>query len=180
MLVVSEELDELFEICDRIAVIAQGRLSPAQADARDQRRGDRPADERRGRGAATRRRQGGRRCASARGSGPSRRALMRLAVAAARGALTLVVGARPVRRSRQESGSTRSTLLHRAVATPTASRELLLKATPLMLIAVGLAVGYPRQCLEHRRRRPADHRRDRRRRRRALLPELEAASGCCR
>jgi simple sugar transport system ATP-binding protein len=30
ILVVSEELDELFEICDRIAVIAKGRLSPAQ------------------------------------------------------------------------------------------------------------------------------------------------------
>jgi simple sugar transport system ATP-binding protein len=30
VLIVSEELDELFEICDRIAVIAQGRLSPAQ------------------------------------------------------------------------------------------------------------------------------------------------------
>jgi simple sugar transport system ATP-binding protein len=28
ILVVSEELDELFEICDRIAVIAEGRLSP--------------------------------------------------------------------------------------------------------------------------------------------------------
>jgi len=28
VLVISEELDELFEICDRIAVIAQGRLSP--------------------------------------------------------------------------------------------------------------------------------------------------------
>jgi len=26
--VVSEELDELFEICDRLAVMAQGRLSP--------------------------------------------------------------------------------------------------------------------------------------------------------
>jgi len=30
VLVVSEELDELFEICDRLAVIAQGRLSPAR------------------------------------------------------------------------------------------------------------------------------------------------------
>ena len=29
VLVVSEELDELFEVCDRLAVIAQGRLSPA-------------------------------------------------------------------------------------------------------------------------------------------------------
>ncbi len=28
VLVVSEELDELFEICDRLAVIARGRLSP--------------------------------------------------------------------------------------------------------------------------------------------------------
>jgi ABC-type uncharacterized transport system ATPase subunit len=30
VLVVSEELDELFEICDRIAVIANGRLSPSR------------------------------------------------------------------------------------------------------------------------------------------------------
>ncbi len=30
VLVVSEELDELFEICDRLAVIAQGRLSHAK------------------------------------------------------------------------------------------------------------------------------------------------------
>ena len=30
VLVVSEELDELFEICDRLAVIAQGRLSDAK------------------------------------------------------------------------------------------------------------------------------------------------------
>jgi simple sugar transport system ATP-binding protein len=29
VLVVSEDLDELFEIADRIAVIARGRLSPA-------------------------------------------------------------------------------------------------------------------------------------------------------
>ncbi|HUP08921.1 MAG TPA: ABC transporter ATP-binding protein, partial [Caldimonas sp.] len=27
--VVSEELDELFEICDRLVVIAQGRVSPS-------------------------------------------------------------------------------------------------------------------------------------------------------
>jgi ABC-type uncharacterized transport system ATPase subunit len=28
-LVVSEELDELFEVCDRLQVIARGRLSPS-------------------------------------------------------------------------------------------------------------------------------------------------------
>ncbi|MEO8302632.1 MAG: ABC transporter ATP-binding protein [Betaproteobacteria bacterium] len=33
ILVISEELDELFEICDRIAVIANGRLSPAKRTA---------------------------------------------------------------------------------------------------------------------------------------------------
>ena len=33
MLVVSEELDELFSICDRIAVIAQGQLSPLRKPA---------------------------------------------------------------------------------------------------------------------------------------------------
>ena len=30
ILVISEELEELFEICDRIAVIANGKLSPAK------------------------------------------------------------------------------------------------------------------------------------------------------
>ena len=29
MLVISEELDELFDICDRLHVIANGRLSPS-------------------------------------------------------------------------------------------------------------------------------------------------------
>jgi simple sugar transport system ATP-binding protein len=33
ILVISEELDELFEICDRIAVLAKGRLSPAKPAA---------------------------------------------------------------------------------------------------------------------------------------------------
>jgi len=31
VLVVSEELDELFEICDRLQVIAHGKLSPSIA-----------------------------------------------------------------------------------------------------------------------------------------------------
>jgi simple sugar transport system ATP-binding protein len=30
VLLVSEELDELFEICDQVAVMAQGRLSPVK------------------------------------------------------------------------------------------------------------------------------------------------------
>jgi simple sugar transport system ATP-binding protein len=35
VLVVSEELDELFEICDRLAVIAQGPARRGAPDARD-------------------------------------------------------------------------------------------------------------------------------------------------
>ena len=34
MLVVSEELDELFEISDRLLVIAQGRMSPSVATSK--------------------------------------------------------------------------------------------------------------------------------------------------
>ena len=34
VLLVSDELDELFEICDRLAVMARGRLSPARVTAR--------------------------------------------------------------------------------------------------------------------------------------------------
>ncbi len=33
VLVISEELEELFQICDRIAVLYQGRLSPAKPRA---------------------------------------------------------------------------------------------------------------------------------------------------
>jgi hypothetical protein len=46
VLVVSEELDELFEICDRLVVIAKGHLSPSVAAARRQHRADRRVDER--------------------------------------------------------------------------------------------------------------------------------------
>ncbi|MNW00583.1 L-arabinose transporter ATP-binding protein [compost metagenome] len=42
VLVVSEELDELFEICDRLHVVAKGHLSPsvARADATVERIGE--------------------------------------------------------------------------------------------------------------------------------------------
>jgi general nucleoside transport system ATP-binding protein len=42
VLVVSEELDELFEICDRLHVIAKGRLSPSldRAEATTERVGE--------------------------------------------------------------------------------------------------------------------------------------------
>ena len=44
LLVVSEELDELFEICDRLLVIAKGRVSPQRADGAGDDRDDRRVD----------------------------------------------------------------------------------------------------------------------------------------
>ena len=55
VLVISQDLDELFEIADRIAVMFHGELSRAAAGAQADARGDRPADGRRrsGRSAAS-------------------------------------------------------------------------------------------------------------------------------
>ena len=46
VLVVSEELDELFEICDRMVVIAKGRVSPSIATSAATIEHDRRVDER--------------------------------------------------------------------------------------------------------------------------------------
>ncbi len=46
VLVVSEELDELFEITDRLYVMARGRLSPIHPHPVRHRRADRRVDER--------------------------------------------------------------------------------------------------------------------------------------
>ena len=69
LLVVSEELDELFEICDRLVVIAQGRGLAGVATARGDGRADRRVDER---AVAARARAEARACSSLR-RGPSRR-----------------------------------------------------------------------------------------------------------
>ena len=46
LLVISEELDELFTISDRLCVLAAGRLSPSVLPARDVDRANRDMDER--------------------------------------------------------------------------------------------------------------------------------------
>ena len=56
VLVISQDLDEIFEISDAIAVMHNGELSQAAADRRSDAREDRPADGRRG---ARPRRSGG-------------------------------------------------------------------------------------------------------------------------
>ena len=47
VLVISQDLDEIFEIADRIAVISRGELSEADPAAEPDGREDRPADGRR-------------------------------------------------------------------------------------------------------------------------------------
>ena len=146
ILVVSEELDELFEICDRLAVMALGRLSEAkpvrETNAEEigmlMSRGVRCA--------------GGRVVvAAARGPAlislklearpePSRVAgwLSPLLAAAA----TLVVGFILFTAMGKSPWTAFHAFFVKPVATLYGVGELLLKATPLMLIAVGLAAGY--------------------------------------
>jgi ABC-type multidrug transport system ATPase subunit len=70
VLLVSEELNELFEISDRLMVMAQGRLSPSMPVADASGRADRCLDERPV-GCPRRRERGGRACSSLSHAPPS-------------------------------------------------------------------------------------------------------------
>jgi energy-coupling factor transporter ATP-binding protein EcfA2 len=147
VLVVSEELDELFEMCDRLHVIAKGRLSPSLAAQRGHGREDRRVDER----------PVGARCASMRAPSPqpsprgeaggaclsSRRPsvrfwsiaspLLALVITVAIGTLLFVaLGKDPVRGLQ--------VFFWEPIKLGYALGELMVKATPLLLIALGLAV----------------------------------------
>ena len=157
VLVVSEELDELFEICDRLAVIAQGRLSPAKPihETSAEEIGMLMA------GVARAARGRRRRCRSRDETVRSKRARSRrdcavwlaplLATAA-----TLVIGFVVFAALGKDPMAAFHAFFIQPVATRYGVAELLLKATPLMLIAIGLALRLSRERLEHRRRRPAD------------------------
>ncbi len=140
ILVISEELDELFEICDRIAVIANGRLSPTKRTAETNVEeigvwmsgmwpGAEPSS-------------GGAPCGLGSKRAPEPSNTMRYASPLLAVALTLVgglvifaaLGKNPVEGFRVFFLSPLKDAYGWA--------ELLLKATPLMLIAVGLAVGF--------------------------------------
>ena len=142
---ISEELDELFEICDRIAVIAQRPAVAGEAGARHRRRGDRPADERAvHRGGA---RRGARRRRSARmlirlEARPSRRASMSWLSPLVAAAATLVIGFVLFTALGKNPVQALFVFFIEPIATLYGVGELLLKASPLMLCAVGLAVGY--------------------------------------
>ena len=152
VLVVSEELDELFEICDRLAVIAQGRLSDAKprADTNAEEIGLLMSGSFIAGGAHSERHfspagalgrldarscleprpepsRARRRCVS-----PLRR---RRGDAASIGFVLFSRWARTRGRRSTCSSSSPSTRVYGV-------GELLLKARPLMLCAIGLAVGY--------------------------------------
>ena len=140
VLVISEELDELFEICDRIAVIANGRLSPAKRTADTNVEeigvwmsgmwpGAEPAPESSACGLGSKR-------------GPSRRTrcAMRRRCLPSRSRSSAASSSSP-RSARIRSKGFRVFFLS-PLKDAYGVAELLLKATPLMLIAVGLAVGF--------------------------------------
>ena len=139
VLVISEELDELFEVCDRIAVIAKGRLSPAKPAAATNveeigvwMSGMWPGAKRIRQGAT---------CGSLR-PGPKLRSTMRYASPAIAVALTLVGGMLVFTALGKNPVEGFQIFFLNPVRDLNAITELLLKATPLMLIAVGLAVGF--------------------------------------
>ena len=141
VLVVSEELEELFEICDRLHVIAKGRLSPShrpRASATvtligEWMSGLWPGD-------AARRGGGARRCLSSkpraepRASGAWPRRCWRSRSRWCIGVLLFLA-----LWARTRSGGWRCSSGSRS-ARAYALGELMVKATPLLLIALGLAV----------------------------------------
>ena len=165
VLVVSEELDELFEICDRLR---RDRAGPRLAEHRDGRgddREDRRLDERPV-GPARDAGEGGVRMLKLEPRARASRVdVDRLAAARARDhrrdrhRLFLLLGKDPLRGLLRCSSSSRSKSVY-------ALTELAVKATPLILIGARPGGVLSLQRLEHRRRGPVHRRRDRRERRR--------------
>ena len=131
VLLISQDLDELFEITDRLTVIHDGRLGPLRADARLDAPGDRARDDGRGGercpcGLSSRR---GPRCRRiARALAPVAALLVAFLVA---GLVIALLGRSPVQAFQ--------VYLVGPLTDPWSLRELAVKATPLALIAVGLA-----------------------------------------
>ena len=185
LLVVSEELDELFEIADRLVVIAQGRLSPSidTADATIERIGEWMSGLWEAGACLHRPRRS--RCRSAPCSSlkpaRNRRELMALASPLMALVLTALLGRAAVRRARQGPGAGLAHVLRRAAVAACAQlSEVLLKATPLITHRARAGGVLPLERLEHRRRRAVPARRARRRRRRAVADHARhrAAEGC--
>ena len=162
MLVISQDLDELFEISDAIAVMHNGELSKPlpRAEATFEKigllmGGAEPGHVEHGRWRrwpdAHRTRQ----------TAAAFDALQRLSPFIALG-LTLVAGAIMFARSARTRPTRSTTISSTRLREVWSLHELAIKAAPLILIAVGLSRLLPVEQLEHRRRRPVHHRRHRR------------------
>ena len=178
VLIVSEELDELFEICDRLLVICNGSVSRSLARSGNRPRGSRPADDAVATAAPHRTAEAALRFRIEQRPEPS--AMMRIAAPIAATALTLLVGAVLFAGLGHDPLAT----LHAFFIAPLNSLNGLseLSAQGLAADPHRLRTGrrLPRQCLEHRRRRPADHGRDRGDRRRRCSIPTPRARCCCR
>jgi len=144
VLVISEELDELFTICDRIAVLTAGRLSAAQPPLAPQRRVRRPADGRRF-PAGPRPAAGGWRMLELpwrleKRAAPS--AWMRIAAPLIAAAAMLVTGFVIFALLGKEPLNALQVFFIEPLTSLYGWGELLLKATPLALCGLGLAVGF--------------------------------------
>jgi len=147
VLVVSEELDELFELCDRLHVMARGRLSPCHRGGRGYGDANWGVDERLVAGSDVQepRWRRWRPHAQARSpattielAGPTARRCWRWLVHRGdRRAAVHAAGQRPGRRA--------AVFFWEPIRSRYALGELAVKATPLLLIALGLAVLLPLQ-----------------------------------
>ena len=164
IVVVSEELDELYQLADRVMVMAGGRLSPSRARATDRHGRARTLDERLLGRLTLSGKQPRSTLRDFMALGAARRSVARwlwlspvtaiVLTLIAGGILFSVMGTSPLERI--------ECVHHCAADKLSRLEELALKATPLVLCGWGWRL-FSRQRLEHRCRRPVDRRRDRRR-----------------
>ena len=130
VLVVSEDLGEILEVCDRVAVMARRAPFAGARRRRDERRRDRRVDGRRLRAMIR----------LVRRPAPSRAMLWTSPIIAV--AATFALGAALFSALGQPAGAALHALFIAPVTDLNGVSELLLKASPLCLIALGLAIGF--------------------------------------
>jgi hypothetical protein len=138
ILVISEELEELFEICDRIAVLAEGRLS--EAVPKQQTNAEKIGMQMSGLFSRQRHRPGARPCRCLKPARHRRPACACWRPHRHRPDPGRRLPALPVPGQEPRRGLRR--VLHPALSSGNGWSELMVKAGPLILIAQGLAIGF--------------------------------------
>ena len=154
VLVISQDLDELAEIADRIAVMFHGRLS-APLDAAEASR------EKLGllMGGSTRDAGGGGSCGWCLSGAPSARPLIAIVSPLIAIALTLVTMTVLFALLGKNPFAALYVYFIEPLTDAYSLQEIAVKAAPLVMIARRPVALLPRQCLEHRRRGPVPDRR---------------------